>query len=303
MKPHPTPEALAQRRGIAVVTGAFFIWGLFPLYFKPLAGVPALELVSHRIVWCAVFVVAWLLWRRELPEVVTVLRDWRKARWLAASAVLICVNWLVYVWAVTHGRVVEVSLGYFINPLFNVALGIAVFRERLSRPQWLAVSLAVAGVLYLSIASGRAPWIALWLAATFAGYGLVRKAAPVGAVIGLAVETLLVAPLAAGWLLWLAINGTASLGAGAWHVDALLVASGIVTALPLAMFAGGARVIPFSLSGVIQYLAPTMVFLLGVLAFGEAFTLNQAVGFALIWASVAVYVGDSLLNGARRRTV
>ena len=156
MKPHPTPEALAQRRGIAVVTGAFFIWGLFPLYFKPLAGVPALELVSHRIVWCAVFVVAWLLWRRELPEVVTVLRDWRKARWLAASAVLICVNWLVYVWAVTHGRVVEVSLGYFINPLFNVALGIAVFRERLSRPQWLAVSLAVAGVLYLSIASGRA---------------------------------------------------------------------------------------------------------------------------------------------------
>lgn len=303
MKPHPTPEALAQRRGIAVVTGAFFIWGLFPLYFKPLAGVPALELVSHRIVWSAVFVVAWLLWRRELPEVVTVLRDWRKARWLAASAVLICVNWLVYVWAVTHGRVVEVSLGYFINPLFNVALGIAVFRERLSRPQWLAVSLAVAGVLYLSIASGRAPWIALWLAATFAGYGLVRKAAPVGAVIGLAVETLLVAPLAAGWLLWLAINGTASLGAGAWHVDALLVASGIVTALPLAMFAGGARVIPFSLSGVIQYLAPTMVFLLGVLAFGEAFTLNQAVGFALIWASVAVYVGDSLLNGARRKTV
>lgn len=301
MKPHPTPEALAQRRGIAVVTGAFFIWGLFPLYFKPLAGVPALELVSHRIVWSAVFVVAWLLWRRELPEVVTVLRDWRKARWLAASAVLICVNWLVYVWAVTHGRVVEVSLGYFINPLFNVALGIAVFRERLSRPQWLAVSLAVAGVLYLSIASGRAPWIALWLAATFAGYGLVRKAAPVGAVIGLAVETLLVAPLAAGWLLWLAINGTASLGAGAWHVDALLVASGIVTALPLAMFAGGARVIPFSLSGVIQYLAPTMVFLLGVLAFGEAFTLNQAVGFALIWASVAVYVGDSLLNGARRK--
>lgn len=303
MKPHPTPEALAQRRGIAVVTGAFFIWGLFPLYFKPLAGVPALELVSHRIVWSAVFVVAWLLWRRELPEVVTVLRDWRKARWLAASAVLICVNWLVYVWAVTHGRVVEVSLGYFINPLFNVALGIAVFRERLSRPQWLAVSLAVAGVLYLSIASGRAPWIALWLAATFAGYGLVRKAAPVGAVIGLAVETLLVAPLAAGWLLWLAINGTASLGAGAWHVDALLVASGIVTALPLAMFAGGARVIPFSLSGVIQYLAPTMVFLLGVLAFGEAFTLNQAVGFALIWASVAVYVGDSLLNGARRKAV
>lgn len=298
--PPQSPVAVAPApRGLAAVAASFLLWGLFPLYFRPLAAVSPLQIIGHRIVWCAVFVLGWLAWRRSLGEVTAVLRDRRTTAWLALSATLISVNWLVYVWAVTHDRVVETSLGYFINPLFNVVVGVAFLGERLNRAQWLAVALAAAGVAWISAGAGGLPWVALVVAGSFGGYGLVRKLVRVGAIPGLAVETALLLPLAAGWLIWCAADGTAALGAGPRYVDAMLVGSGLLTAVPLALFAAGTRLIPYSLTGIIQFVSPTLQLSIGVLVFGEAFTADRAIGFGFIWTGLAVYLADGLRAGRR----
>ncbi len=290
-----------DRAGLFAALTAFLIWGLLPLYLRPLAQVPALQITAHRVVESCLLVFLYLAAKGQLGAVRAALADPRTRLRLVGSTLMISVNWLVYVWAVGNGHVVDASLGYFINPLVSVLMGVALLSERLGRVQWLAVAIAACGVAYLTWATGRVPWIALVLALTFGTYGLIRKIVAVESVPGLAVETLLLFPLALGWLLWCEWQGTGAFGQQGRAVDALLVGSGIVTATPLALFAFGARRIRLSTVGLLQYLGPTLQFLTGVLVFREPFPHTRLIGFAIIWSALAVYVGDSLWRrrGAR----
>jgi chloramphenicol-sensitive protein RarD len=289
---------VTDRRGLLAAIGAYVLWGVFPLYWHALRDVPSLQIVAHRMAWCAVFVAGWLL----LREGVGWLRGLRgrTLALLALTSVLISGNWGVYIWAVTHGRVVDASLGYFINPLASVFLGVFVLRERLRAAQWTAVALAAAGVLWLAWRVGEPPWIALVLACSFAVYGLVRKVAHIEAVHGLAIESLLLMGPAVGYLLWAEFSGTGAFGHGGALRDTLLVLAGVATALPLAGFAYGARRIPYSLVGILQYISPTLQLLLGVLVFGEGFDRAQAIGFGAIWAALAIYAVDGWRTSRRR---
>jgi chloramphenicol-sensitive protein RarD len=290
-----------DRRGLAAAVGAYVMWGVFPLYWYLLRDVPSLQIIAHRVIWCGVFVVGYLLLSERLAW-------WHKLRvvpriapMLLASSVLISVNWGLYIWAVTHGHVVESSLGYFINPLVSVLLGVLVLRERLSRWQWLAVLIAAFGVLWLAVIHGRPPWIALALAFSFAFYGLIRKTTAVDAMPGLAVESLVLLLPAVLWLLWAEHQTAASFLHGRWQRDALLVLGGLLTALPLIGFTYAARRIPYSLIGILQYLSPSIQLICGVALLGESFSQDQAVGFACIWIALLLYAGDGLLR-ARRST-
>jgi chloramphenicol-sensitive protein RarD len=289
-----TEAARAARTGVLAVTAAFFIWGLFPLYLKPLTGVPAPEILAHRIAWSLLFVLGWLAWNSRLPELAAALRDRASLARLSLSAALIAVNWGVYVWGVTNGRVLETSLGYFIGPLVNVLLGVGALGERLNPRQWTAVGFAAAGVVWMTVAAGGLPWVSLVLASSFGVYGLVRKVVNVGAVPGLAVEALLLGPVALAWLAWLHHTGAATFGHAPVHVSLLLVGSGLVTALPLALFAAGARLIRYSVVGLITYIGPSLQFLLGVFVYGEPFAGARAVGFCIIWFGIAIFLADSL---------
>lgn len=290
----------SAKRGLFAVIGAFLIWGLLPLYLKPMHAVPAVEIMSHRLFWCCLFVMIWLGLRGELGGVRTALAVPATRHRLVASAILISINWLVYVWAVNNGHVLEASLGYFINPLVNVLLGVIVLRERLNATQWLAVGSATAGVLWLTWVSGALPWISLVLALSFSSYGLIRKVVAVDAITGLGTETLLIAPIAAVYLIWLAVHGGGALGNAGALVNTMLVAGGLVTAVPLALFAFGARRIPYSTVGLVQYIGPTMQLLLGVFLYHEPFPAQRAAGFALIWLALAIYAGDGLWRAQRR---
>ncbi len=283
---------MSQRTGIACAAGAFVIWGLFPLYWKQLASVPALETVAHRTVWGFASLAVWVTLNRRWIDVATVARAPRTVLTLAASAALIGGNWLLYIWAVTHGHIVDASLGYYLNPLVNVLLGIAVLRERLSRGQAIAVALAAVGVSVLTVNHGRLPWIALGLACSFGAYGLLRKTVAADALVGLVWETALLAPLAILFLLRAEARGTASFAHGPTFVTVLLVLGGTVTAIPLLLFAIGARTLPLSTLGFIQYVSPSLQFLIGVLLYRERFTIPHAVAFAFIWAALALLTLD-----------
>jgi chloramphenicol-sensitive protein RarD len=290
-----------MNRGLWAAVGAFLIWGLLPLYLRQLQGIPALQIMAHRLLWCCLFVNIWLLARGEFGRVRFALAV-AATRWrLLATAILISINWLVYVWGVNNGHVVETSLGYFINPLVNVLLGVLVLRERLNRIQWAAVALAASGVIYLTWQSGAPPWIALTLAITFGSYGLIRKMVAVDAITGLGAETLLIAPIGLGYLLWLQAQGTGVLGHAGLLIDSLLFFGGLVTAIPLALFAYGARLIPYSTLGLIQYIGPTLQLLLGIFLFREPFTDARAIGFGLIWAALAIYAAEGLIRARRQR--
>lgn len=281
--------------GILYALGAYLSWGLFPLYFRQIASVPSLQIVAHRTLWSLAFVMLILLVTGHLKW----LRDVSAATWrrFAASAVLIAINWLTYVWSVGNGHVVDASLGYFINPLVNVALGFAVLHERPRPVQWFAVGLAVVGVLWLTVAAGRLPWIALVLAVSFGLYGLMRKTAALGAIEGLTLETLILAPLAAGALAWWSQSGAM---AGQTAVDwAWLVGTGPVTAGSLLLFAAGARRIPLATLGVVQYMSPTLQFLLGVFLFKEPMDATRLAAFGFIWAALAVYSAEGLYTARR----
>lgn len=283
---------LRPARGLAAAATAFTIWGLFPVYLHPLRDVAATQVIAHRVTWSCVFIFAWLALRGELGRVsATLTRPALLAR-LTVTALLISCNWLVYVWSVTHGHIVESSLGYYINPLLNVVLGIFVLRERLNPLQWLAVSLAALAVAYLTVLAGRPPWIALALALSFSLYGLVRKVISVDALPGLATETLLLLPLAAAYLTWCQTNGTGALTAHGAGVTALLLGSGLVTAVPLFLFAYGARALPYSTVGVLQYIGPSLQLICGVLLFHESFAPTVAAGFALLWTGLLIYAAD-----------
>jgi chloramphenicol-sensitive protein RarD len=278
-----SPVAL-DRRGLWIAVAAFVIWGLMPLYWHLLRAVPSLQIVLHRAVWCAVLVAAWLTLREGRGWLRAVIVQPRLAGMLALSGTLIAFNWGLYVWAVNSGHVIEASLGYFINPLLNVLIGVLFLRERLSRPQWIAVALAGCGVAWLTAGYGRFPWIALCLAGSFALYGVIRKFAAVEAVRGLG-----------------GTGGFFSLRWGGW-TDVLLVLGGALTAIPLIFFAYAVRRVPLSVVGLLQYLGPTLQLLLGVFFFGEAFGVDRAAGFAFIWAGLAIFAFDGV-RAARRRIV
>jgi chloramphenicol-sensitive protein RarD len=279
-------------RGLAAAAAAFTIWGLFPVYLHPLGAVPALQVIAHRVTWSCLFLLAWMLARGELGRLsATLTRPPLLAR-LTLTALLISCNWLVYVWSVTHGHIVDTSLGYYINPLVNVVLGVVVLRERLNRAQWTAVALAALAVLYLALLAGRPPWIAGALALSFSLYGLLRKVISVDALPGLATETLLLMPLAVAYLGWCQATGSGALTQQGPTVAVLLIGSGLVTAIPLFLFAFGARALPYSTVGVLQYIAPSLQLLCGVLLYHESFGTALAAGFALLWAALLIYAVD-----------
>ncbi|MGS0753327.1 EamA family transporter RarD [Roseateles sp. GG27B] len=275
--------------GILYASLAYLAWGLFPLYFKQVAQVPALEVVMHRTVWSLLFVLGVLLVLKRWAWMSDLLRRPRVLATFALSALLLSCNWLVYVWSVQNNHVLDASLGYFINPLVSVALGFFFLHERPRRGQWLAVSIAAAGVIWLTVQTGSLPWIALTLAFSFGFYGLLRKVAKLGALEGLALETLMLAPLAAAALGYWSWQGRSALVQGDSHMIAWLVLAGPLTAIPLLMFAAGARRIPLTTLGLLQYIAPTLQFALGVWLYQETMKPARLAGFALIWLALLVY--------------
>ncbi|MEO6410468.1 MAG: EamA family transporter RarD [Burkholderiaceae bacterium] len=281
-----------MHRGIASAAAAYVLWGLFPLYFRQLAMVAPAEVLVHRVLWSALFVLMILAWRGQWRWIAAVARQPRVLAAFAATALLLSANWLTYIWAVNNGHVVDASLGYFITPLVNVLLGYTVLHERPRRAQWTALGLAGAGVAWLTWQVGSLPWIALVLAASFGCYGLLRKIAVLGALEGLALETLWLTPFAllAAALWWGA--GSASLPPPDLGTALWLVGIGPVTAVPLLLFAAGARRISMTTLGLLQYLGPTIQFVLGVWVFHEPFAANRLVGFGLIWAALALYSAD-----------
>jgi chloramphenicol-sensitive protein RarD len=294
MAESPLPRSSLSGRGVCAAVGAFLIWGLFPLYLYGIKSVSVWQISAHRVVWSFVFVLAWMAMRRELG----LIRDAAQRRGvlvrLAASAMLLSINWVAFVWGANHERVVEVSLGYFINPLVNVLLGIFVLSERLNRVQWTAVALAALGVTWLTIDAGHLPWIALTLACSFGLYGLIRKTSNVEALPGLAIEMTMLAPLSLGFLIWCEVRGFGTFSHAGATIDTLLILSGIITAVPLYLFSFGARRIPYSTIGLLQYLAPSLQLACAVLVFGEPFQHARMVGFAFIWAALLIYAGDGL---------
>ena len=291
--PAKVPSRLSGK-GLLAAAGAFFIWGCYPLYLKPIHQIDALQIVSHRVAWACVVVLAWLALRGELRGLGKLFTNRAVLGRLLLSALLITANWLGFVWGITHGRVLEASLGYFINPLANVLLGVLVLRERLNAAQWTSVGIAAAAVIYVGVATGTPPWIALTVATSFSLYGLVRKVVQVESLQGLAVETIVLTPLALGYLAWCEINGTGALGHSGAIVNTLLVGCGPITALPLFLFAYGARLIPYSTVGLILYITPTMQMLSGVFLYHEPFSGARAIGFTLIWVALLIYMVDGV---------
>jgi chloramphenicol-sensitive protein RarD len=284
--------------GSGFALAAYTIWGVMPAYWKELAAVPPPEILANRVVWSLLFTVALLAALGRLPEVREVLRDPRRRLALLASGVLIAVNWGIFIWAVSVGRLVEASFGYYLNPIVNVALGVLLLGERLRRLQQVAVGIAAFGVIVLGVGSGAAPWLPLALAASFGVYGLLRKLTPVSSLSGLTVETALLTPLSLGYLLLLGYTGEGHLGGAGLRTSALLVFSGVATALPLIWFASAAKRLSFSTLGLYQYLAPTLSFLLAVAVYDEPFTPVRAFAFGCIWAAIALYTADSVRASA-----
>lgn len=282
------------RIGALAAAGAFGLWGLTPLYFKALGAVPALEIIAHRILWSVPLLALMLSFGGGWSRLAGLRKAPRLVATLALSAALVTGNWLVYVWAVNAGRVLETSLGYFIVPLVSVALGAAVLGERLSGPQRVAVGLALAGVTNQVWQVGTLPWVSLTLALTFGLYGLLRKRLPLDGVSALMAEVLLASPAAVVYLAWLAGSGATAFGRSGLGTDLLLAAAGVVTVVPLLLFAIGARRLTLSTLGFLQYLAPSIMFLLGVFLYGEPFTASQLLTFGLIWAGLALYSLDLL---------
>ena len=281
--------------GILYALAAFGTWGVVaPVHFKLLAAVPPLEVLAQRIVWASVLVLAIIAARRRLGELLAALRPARPLKLLCVSAALVGVNWLVYIWAISAGHLVEASLGYFINPLVNVALGIIFLGERLRPLQLAACGLAAIGVLVLAVAAGAIPWIALALGITFGFYGLIRKTVRVEPLIGFCVESLILLPLALGYVLFLVARGETAFLRGSWTLDLLLILTAATTSAPLIWFAAAAQRLRLSTLGLLQYLAPSCLLALGVLFYGEPFTRIEAISFAAIWTALALYSADAL---------
>jgi chloramphenicol-sensitive protein RarD len=283
-------------KGIWYGVGAYTSWGLLPIYWKHIESVPAPQLIGHRIVWSFLSLVAIIALSRQWRTFRAALRTGRVVRIYVAAAVFITINWFTYVWGVNSGFIVETSLGYFINPLVSVVFGVLIFGERLRRLQWIAVAMAASGVVYLTVAYGAPPWIALVLAISFGSYGMVKKMAPLGSMYGLTLETAIVLVPAVLYLLYVERSGAAAFRHSGGAFDALLVGTGAVTTVPLLLFASAVRRTPLSTMGVLQYIAPTLQLLLGVLVYGEPFTRTQLTGYAIVWTALIVFGVDGFLG-------
>jgi len=287
------------RDGIIAGLIAYLIWGFLPIYFKTIAAVAPLEVLSHRILWAIPFGAAILFGRRQWPEVRRALTHRVMLGWLTLSAVFIAANWLIYIWAIQDERIFETSLGYYINPLFYMLVGVVFFGERLRRLQTLAVLLATIGVVVLTVSGGKLPWVALSLAATFTTYGVIRKRVVIGGMPGLFVETLLLSPFAIAWFLWLLKGGQAMFGSGDGATTFWLAMAGPITALPLLCFALAARRLPLTTIGFMQFLAPTLQFGTGIY-YGEQLTAAHLICFGFIWVAVAFFSFDALAAGKKK---
>lgn len=283
-----------MNRGILYGIACYTLWGLMPLYWKTLQEVPAAEILANRIVWSLLFVIGLLAYKQDWRWLRPALQQRRILLTFTTTAILLAINWFTYIWAVNAGYVIETSLGYFINPLVNVALGVLFLHERLRRGQVAALSLAIIGVIYLTFSYGAFPWIALTLAFSFAFYALLRKTAALGATEGLALETAVLFLPAALYMLFLQRSGTAAFGQGDPRTTLLLIGVGVITAIPMLLFAMAARRITLTNLGLLQYIAPTMQFLLGIYVFNEAFGKEQLVGFALIWMALLIYSFEAI---------
>jgi chloramphenicol-sensitive protein RarD len=283
-----------KRTGIWLAVTAYTLWGLLPIYWKWLYPLPAQEILAHRVFWSFVLLGLILAGKRHWGWIRAKLGKPGTVVLFVASGVLLAANWFVYIWAVNAGEMVEASLGYFMNPLVNVVLGIFFFKEKLRQGQWFAFFFAAAGVLYLTFVFGRLPWIGLFLAMSFGSYGLLRKKGSLNSLEGLFFETLLMVPIAFGYLWWMEAAGRASFGHVALGKTMLMIGAGVVTTVPLLCFAAAARRIDLSLLGILQYIAPTLQFLLGVLVYGEPLTRTRIVGFIFIWIALFIFSAESL---------
>lgn len=295
----PSAAAPDSSRGIASALAAYLCWGLFPLFWRLLGSIDALELIAHRHVWSLVAVVILLVWLGGAREVFAALRRPALLGATFAAGALLTMNWLIFVWGVNHGRVIECSLGYFLQPLASVLVGRFLLGERLSRPQAIALVVAAVGVAVLVWRAGVVPWIALGIVATWAPYSVLKKRAALPALPGFALETLLLAPLALGYLGWLAWNGRGALGHAPLGIELLVLSSGVVTAVPLLLFADGARRLRLTTLGLLQFLVPSLQFIVGWVVFREPLAPDRLAAFALIWTGLLIY-GADLVRAARR---
>jgi chloramphenicol-sensitive protein RarD len=290
----------STRRGVLYAAAAYLLWGLFPLYWPLLEPSTSFEVLAHRILWSLVVVAVLLAVTRRTALLREVVRDRRRLARIAVAAVVLSVNWITYIYGVTSDQVVETSLGYFINPIVTVLLGVVVLGERLRPAQWTALGAAFVAVLVLTVENGSPPWIALVLAFSFGAYGLLKKQAGTGAVEGLAIETAVLFPVAAAYVAFLGVSGAGTFGSeGAGHAG-LLAVSGLVTAVPLLLFGGAASRVPLSTLGVLQYLAPTMQFALGVTFFDEPLPLVRLIGFVLVWLALVLFTTDLVRHHRRQ---
>lgn len=300
---HPAVTPENTRIGILAGISAYVILGLVPIFFRQIVAVPATEIIAHRVVWAMLLMTALIGFGRGFGDALRIARQPAQLARIALASALVLVNWLTFVWGVNNGHIVEASLGYFILPLLNVALGVLVLKERMRRLQWIAVGLAAIGVAIEATRTSGLPWIALVLAGTFSIYGLLRKQLPLDAASGLFLETVCMLPLALAWLGWLAYAGQGHFGlvGSLSATDLLLVATGPVTAIPLLLFAIAARRLPLSLMAFLQYLAPTLAFLIGVLVYREPLDAQRMAALLAIWAGLAVYSADLLRAAATAR--
>lgn len=293
-----------MRKGIILAAFAYLCWGAFPIYFKSVSNVLPMEILAHRIAWALPFLLIVMASRVQWAWLGTILNRPKVLSGFIASAVLLSINWFIYIWAVNNNRIVDASLGYFINPIVNVVLGFILLQERLRPLQWVSVAIAVLGVLWLALLNGHMPWISLALAVSFGSYALLRKTAALGALEGLTLETMILFPCAFGYLIYLYLHG-ASTFASTWEANGatpwLLIAAGPITAIPLLFFAAGARLIPMSTLGLLQYISPSLQLLLGVLIYHEQFSNERLVGFMIIWSALVIYSADGLWRGYRQR--
>lgn len=281
--------AEARRKGVVYGLAAYLFWGFFPVYFKAVHLVPPLEMVAHRICWSLAFLLLLIAWKGAWRDMGKLLARPKSLAALGVSTLLIATNWLVFIYAVSEGEVLQSSLGYFINPLVSVLLGFVFLGERLERAQWISLVLAVTGVVYLAVSYGSMPWISLLLAASFGLYGLIRKSLHVEPLVGLTVETLLLAPIALIYLILLHDRGTGAFLATSTRLDLLIPMSGVITAIPLLLFAAAAKRLRLATVGFLQYITPTLHFLLAVTVYGERFTHTHLISFLFIWSGLALY--------------
>ncbi len=300
------PQSLPNADSINGVIGgvsAYALWGILPIYWKFLQAVPSVEVLCHRMVWSLAFLFVLCGVRDRWKRLIEAATTGRILARHTVTAILIAANWFTYIWAVQQGRIVDTSLGYFLNPILTMTLGIFLLGERLRPAQWFSVTFATAGVIWLTWIYGELPGLSILLAVTFALYTLWRKTSPAGSIDGLALETLLLFPFAAGYLLHLQGTGAGSLFQKGHAVDALLLCAGVVTSLPLLLFAYSARHTTMVTLGLLQYLAPTMQFLIGVLVYGELFSETRLAGFGLIWVGIAAFTRDAMRRNAAGRNV